>query len=249
MFDNVYIVLSHTSHPGNIGAAARALKTMGLRNLSLVNPKTYPHSDAIAMAAGSEDILQNARVYDSLDQAIAESQLVIGTSARDRSLEWPMLNPRAAAEKIVSVMQQQQIALLFGTESSGLSNTELQKCHFHVQIPANSDYSSLNIAAAVQILAYEIRVAALNSVKILSDNDNNNDDYDNGKNLDYVTSAQMEGFYQHLEQVISQIGFLKPQQPNRIMPRLRRMFQRAQLETSELNILRGILTEIERKCS
>ena len=245
MFDNVHIVLSHTSHPGNIGAAARALKTMGLKNLTLVNPKTYPHPDAIAMAAGSEDILQNALLYDSLESAIAQSQLVIGTSARDRSLEWPMLTPRAAAEKIVSVMQQQRIALLFGTESSGLSNTELQKCHFHVQIPADNDYSSLNIAAAVQILTYEIRLAALTSAEIAIDNENSDD----RNSLDYVTSAQMEGFYQHLEQVISQIGFLKPQQPNRIMPRLRRLFQRARVETAELNILRGILTEIERKCS
>ena len=157
--DNIRIVLVHTSHPGNIGAAARAMKTMNLQHLVLVSPKCYPHPDAIARAAGADDILHHCEVVDTLSEAIADAQLVIGTSARMRHLSWPQLTPRECGQTAVRHAQDQDVAIVFGREKSGLSNDELQLCHYHVQIPCNPDYASLNLGAAVQVLAYEVKVA------------------------------------------------------------------------------------------
>jgi tRNA (cytidine32/uridine32-2'-O)-methyltransferase len=237
MLDNITFILNHTSHPGNIGSAARALKTMGLKKLILVKPKHFPSPEAVALAAGADDILEQALVVDSFEQAIAPFQLIIGTSARTRSLPWPLLNPAEVAEKMLSESNNQQTALIFGREDIGLRNEELQRCHFHAQIPANPEYCSLNIAAAVQIFAYEIRAALVDKNIIQSDNSNN-----------FSTAKQTELFYRHLNDVLRKIEFIKPAQPNRIMERLQRLFQRTRLEKAELDILRGILTEIEKRC-
>lgn len=238
MRSNIYFILNQTLHPGNIGSAARALKTMGLSNLMLVNPKRFPHEDAKALAAGADDVLENAPIYSTLQEAIADKHLIIGTSARDRSLAWPMLDPKQAAEKICEAAKTTKVAILFGREDFGLNNDELQLCHFHLQIPANPEYSSLNIAASVQVIAYEIHMAllTLENMSNVATNDN-----------DYATAEQTELFYQHLDSVLHAIAFIRPGHPNRIMQRLRRVFQRSQLQKEELDILRGILKEVEKK--
>lgn len=236
MLSQIRIVLVNTSHPGNIGAAARAIKTMGLEQLFLVNPLSFPHEKATEMASGALDILENATQVNSLDEAIADCHLIIGTSARSRALPWPMLSPRELAEKTLLQSKQTEIAILFGREQSGLTNEELQRCHFHVQIPSNPHYSSLNIAAAVQVMAYELYVAHLQQNKA-----------NDATECLYVNHAEMSAFYQHLERVLVNIDFLNPVIPRKLMPKLRRLFNRARLEVSEMNILRGILGMIERR--
>lgn len=229
----IRIVLINTSHPGNIGSAARAMKTMGLEALYLVSPKHFPHADATMLAAGADDLLMKAKVVDSFDEAIADCKLVIGASARSRSLSWPMLDPRECGVKLAAESKQNPVALVFGREDKGLTNEELQHCHYHVQISASPVYSSLNLAAAVQVLCYEIKRAMDNKVHL-----------ENVINTDLATVEEMEGFYQHLEEVLLAIEFIKPQHPNRIMPRLRRLFNRARLDKVEVDILRGVLTEV-----
>lgn len=230
---NIRIVLINTSHPGNIGATARAMKTMGLSQLYLVEPLQFPHVKADEMSSGALDILYNAKVVKTLDEAIADCELVVGTSARSRTIPWPMLSPRTFAEK--AVKEKGEVALLFGREQSGLTNEELHRCHFHVQIPSNPEYSSLNLAAAVQVLAYELRVASeLNLPK---------EEWD----YQFATEKEMESFYKHLEKVLIEINFLNPQVPRQLMARLRRLFNRARLDQMEMNILRGILGAVEKK--
>lgn len=230
--DRVRIVLINTTHPGNIGAAARAMKVMGLRRLHLVTPRTFPHADATALASGADDLLQHAEVHDSLEAALTDCSLVLGTSARLRSLPMPQLDARAAAQKALAEADRFEIALLFGRERYGLTNEEMQRCHWLVHIPANPDYPSLNLAQAVQILAYELRVAALSGLPPAE------------QVLDWepVDALQMEGFFEHLEQTLLDIRFLNPAQPKRLMMRLRRLFNRARPDQNEINILRGILT-------
>lgn len=234
---NVRIVLVETSHTGNIGSAARAMKTMGLNNLWLVDPLVKPDSQAIALAAGASDIIGNASIVDSLDEAISGCNLVIGTSARSRSLPWPMLEPRSCGEKIAQDALNAPVALVFGRERVGLTNEELQKCHYHVSIPANPNYSSLNLAMAVQVLAYEIRVAWLAMAQ------KEQLEY---PEVVYPLTDDLERFYQHLEQVLYQTGFIRASNPGQIMGRLRRLFTRARPESQELNILRGILSSIDK---
>ncbi len=229
MLPNIRIVLVNTSHPGNIGAAARAMKTMGLSHLCLVAPKLFPHVKADEMASGALDVLGQATVCETMSDAIADCRLVVGTSARSRAIPWPMLSPREFAEKAVIEPRTSKIAVVFGREQSGLTNEELQLCHYHIQIPSNPDYSSLNIAAAVQVIAYELRVAAALDKTELAWED------------EYVSAKDMQGFYDHLEQVLIQINFLNPDVPRQLMPRLQRLFNRVRLERMELNILRGIL--------
>ena len=235
MFENIRIILIETSHPGNIGSAARAMKTMGLQELYLINPHEFPSDVAKALAVGADDILEKAVVLPSLNQALEGCELVIGTSARNRSLPWPMLNPEECAVKIAQC-KNIKTAVLFGREYAGLTNEELQLCHYHLQIPANPEFSSLNLAAAVQIVSYEIRKALLHDKQTSTD-----------EKINFATSDAMELYYQHLEKILLQVEFLKPTVPNRIMPRLRRLFSRAHPETEELHILRGILAEIEKK--
>jgi tRNA (cytidine32/uridine32-2'-O)-methyltransferase len=231
----VQIVLVNTSHPGNIGAAARAMKNMGLDKLCLVNPKIFPSAEATARASGADDLLAAARRVDSLDAALTGISLVIGASARNRTLPVPMLNPRECAELVMQQPGDTASAIVFGRERTGLTNDELDRCHYLVQIPANPDYPSLNVAAAVQVISYELRMAAGLSL------------YRPGSRHRYATTEEMELFYQHLEEVLVAIEFLDAGNPRQLMRRLRRLFGRARPNENEVNILRGILTAIEQR--
>jgi TrmH family RNA methyltransferase len=227
----IRIVLINTTHPGNIGATARAMKVMGLSSLHLVTPKIYPSADATAMASGADDVLQKAVVHDSLDSALEGCSLVLGTSARLRSLPMPMVDARRAANQTLAEADNHEVAILFGRERYGLVNEEMQRCQFLVNIPSNPEYSSLNLSQAVQILAYELRVAAQGFSDISVD----------PPDWEPVDDQQMEGLFEHLEQTLLDIRFLNPKQPKRLMMRLRRLFNRARPDQNEINILRGIL--------
>lgn len=225
-------VLVETTHSGNLGAAARALKTMGLTRLELVTPKQPPDADALARASGADDLLARAGIHPDLLSALADCRLVIGASARRRSLEWPMLEPPEAAERLLAEAAQGEVALVLGRESSGLSNEELARCHYLVQIPTNPEFSSLNLAAAVQVLAYEIRRAWREG---------------RGERLrdpprDLASAEALEGLHAHLAQTLGYLGFADPAQSQRLLMRLRRLFNRARPDWVEVNILRGILS-------
>ncbi len=235
-FDSIRIILVATTHPGNIGSAARAMKTMGLSRLYLVNPNLNPYRKAHELAAGAYDILQNAVICDTLEEALHGCHLICGTSARPRDLSLPGLNPSQCAQLMVKQAEDTEIAIVFGREHAGLTNEELLLCHYHLHIPSNPDFSSLNLAQAVQIIAYEYRMHALTPVSQVETHRD-----------PLATSAEAEQFYAHLEQVLIQIDFLKPSNPRKLLQRLRRLFNRARLETTELNILRGILTQIQVK--
>ncbi|OGT59572.1 MAG: tRNA (cytosine(32)/uridine(32)-2'-O)-methyltransferase TrmJ [Gammaproteobacteria bacterium RIFCSPHIGHO2_12_FULL_45_12] len=236
MLEQLRIVLVHTSHPGNIGAAARAMKTMGLSELYLVSPVLFPHEKAVDMSAGAKDVLSAAKVVATLDEAIHDCTLVVGTSTRTRAIPWPVLSPRQAAQKIREEASNGQAAILFGREQSGLTNEELHRCHVHLQIPANPDYSSLNLAAAVQVMAYELRVASL----AISETE---------EPWDYrlATARELEKYFEHLRQVLIELDFLKSSAPRQLMTRLRRLFMRARPDVMEMNILRGMLTAVQEK--
>jgi tRNA (cytidine32/uridine32-2'-O)-methyltransferase len=237
MLDNVRIVLVETSHTGNMGSVARAMKTMGLTNLWLVNPLVKPDSQAIALAAGASDVIGDAKIVDTLDEALAGCSLVVGTSARSRTLPWPMLDPRECGLKSIAEAKHAPVAIVFGRERVGLTNEELQKCHYHVAIQANPEYSSLNLAMAVQILAYEVRIAWLAAqeqpVKEAEED------------TPYPLVDDLERFYGHLEQVMLNTGFIRAGHPGQVMNRIRRLFTRARPESQELSILRGMLSSIE----
>ena len=238
---HIKIVLVNTSHPGNIGATARAMKNMGLSRLALVNPVEFPSGVAVGRAASALDVLEQAQVVNTLGEAIADCALVIGSSARSRSLPWPMLTPEQSAAKLIKESQSAKVALVFGREDSGLNNEELQLCHFHVQIPASPEYSSLNLAAAVMVLCYEIRRAVLRDEEA---DDKAEDEY---WDQERATVEQVEYFYEHLERVLVEIDFHDPDNPRQLMQRLRRLFGRVRIDAMEMNILRGILTNIEHK--
>ncbi|MHB0991544.1 MAG: RNA methyltransferase [Burkholderiales bacterium] len=231
---NVRIVLSHTSHPGNIGAAARAMKTMGLHDLRLVRPKAFPDPMAVAMSAGATDVLDGAGITDTLSEALVGATLVVGCTARRRDLSHELLSARDAAPLLLDQARAAPVALVFGTEMSGLTNAELDQCQMLVQIPANPDYSSLNLAAAVQILGYELRCALPETVAV--------PDKPAGE---LAPHDDLELFYQEMEQTLIQIGFLNLAAPRRLMTRLRRLYARVKLEKDELNILMGILKHIK----
>lgn len=237
MLNNVKVILVGTSHPGNIGSAARAMKVMGLNQLVLVDPQCEVDEQTVALAAGAADIAQNATVVATLEDAIGDCGLVVGSSARSRTLEWPMLEPRECGEKFAIEGEQHPVALVFGRERTGLTNDELQSCHYHVCIPANPEYSSLNLAMAVQTLAYEVRVAYLNRSQI---NDSKQEEV-------YPRHKELEMFYQHLEKVITDTQFISQDKPNQVMTKLRRLFSRSRPEVGEINILRGILSSIEKQ--
>ena len=238
MLDNIRIVLVETSHTGNMGSTARAMKTMGLTNLYLVNPLVKPDSQAIALSAGASDVIGNATIVDTFDEAIAGCSLVVGTSARSRSLPWPMLEPRECGQRSAMESEHAPVAIVFGRERVCLTNDELQKCHYHVAIPANPEYSSLNLAMAVQIIAYEIRVAHLDRIAAHQPV---------AEEEPYPLVDDLERFYAHLEETLHATGFIRPTHPGNIMSRLRRLFTRARPEAQELNILRGILASIEKQ--
>jgi tRNA (cytidine32/uridine32-2'-O)-methyltransferase len=236
--DNIRIVLVNTSHPGNIGGVARAMKNMGLSRLVLVEPRQYPDEQATWRAAGALDVLEAAVVCPTLDEAIADCQFVVGTSARERRIPWPLLDPRRCAEQVAARAGDEQVALLFGREDRGLTNDELQRCNLHLHIPSDPAYSSLNLAMAVQIVCYELRMLHLTgSLPAVAE-----DQWD----APFSTAQNMERFYEHLEETLVGIGFLDPAAPRQLMVRLRRLYGRVRLDEMELNILRGILTETQK---
>lgn len=236
MLDHLNILLVDTTHPGNIGAAARAMKTMGLRRLRLVNPKTFPCAEATARASGADDLLAAAEVYTSLDEALADCRLVVGTSARLRSVSWPQLDPREAARLLLTEARLGPVALVFGRESSGLSNQELDRCHYLVNIPANPEYSSLNLAAAVQVLGYEIRMTSLETGPKAPQPETPPEDSETP-----ADGRAMASFFGHLEASVFELGFAKPTQSRKLLRRLHRLFLRARPSLEEINILRGLL--------
>lgn len=245
LLDNVRIILVNTSDCRNIGSAARAMKTMGLSQLILVDPIEMPNGQAQALAAGATDVLANARVVNTLAEAITDCGLVVGTSARSRTLPWPMLEPRGCGEKLVAEASNFPVALVFGRESSGLTNDELQLCHFHVQIPANPEYSSLNLAMAVQTLSYEVRTSYL----IAQQKDQQAvESYHQSQSEDeqYPIVEETERFYQHFEQALKATGFIVPSHPGLIMTKLRRLFNRARPDVKEVKMMRGILASVEK---
>lgn len=243
MLENIRIVLIETSHSGNVGSAARAMKTMGLHELCLVSPKQAIDEQAIALAAGADDILRQAKILNSFDEAVADCTLVIGTSARLRHLSSSLIEPRECSGKVIEHLKcgrnRQKIAIVFGRERVGLTNEELLKCRYHLTIPANPDYSSLNLAMAVQLVCYEIRVAWLvaqnHRQKPISVIENNN-----------PAAQELEYFYDHTEHVYRQLGFIRNQ---KVMQKLRRLYNRAAVEKNELNILQGMLAAVEKALS
>ncbi|MFT3898256.1 MAG: RNA methyltransferase [Thermomonas sp.] len=241
-FDRVRMVLVGTQHPGNIGSAARALKTMGLSRLVLVAPERFPHAEADALAAGAGDVLETARVLADPAEAVADCRLVLGCTARDRRIALPMLSPREAAARVAAVANAGgEIALLFGRERTGLDNAELQLCHAAVHIPANPGYSSLNLAAAVQVLAYELRLALLAppaGSEVAAGEE--------GQGEPPANHAQLEGLFAQLAETLDAIDFHKGRAPESAMRKLRRLFLRAGLDEREVRLLRGVLADAQR---
>ena len=239
MLSKICIVLVRPSHPGNIGATARAMKTMGLSRLCLVEPKQFPHVHAVEMASGAVDILEQAQVYSSLKDAIAECQLVIGTSARKRYLTAPILTPDEAANKLITkIKDKAEVAIVFGAERTGLTNDELIFCHQQVMIPTNEVYQSLNLAQAVQILSYECRKHYLTA---------ENHDADEAKLDSPPAKAQeVDAMVHHFKALMYESDFFKPTGAEKVIYRLRRLFNKAQLEIKEVNLLRGILTAAQK---
>jgi len=252
-FDNVRIILVNTSHPGNIGATARAMKNMGLRHLSLVDPINFPSGVATGRAVSAVDILENATVFPNLAEAVRDCGLVVGASARVRSMPWPLFSPLQCAVRVADECRQNQVALVFGREDSGLTNEELQLCHYHVHIPADTEYSSLNLAAAVMVISYELRMEMLRrsvqaaavaepAVQTLND-----ESVVAGVEWDVpkATGEQLENFYGHLEQVMIDLNFHDPENPRLLMMRMRRLFGRIRPDQMEISILRGLLAHVD----
>ena len=240
-FGDIRIVLVETTPPGNIGATARAMKNMGLKQLYLVKPRDYPSIVALARSGSALDILDNAVKTDSLSEALADCGLVIGTSARQRSMPVPLVEPEECADLALAARHKNKVAIVFGREDSGLTNEELVLCHYHVQIPTNDEYSSLNVASAVMVIAYELRKQLLKSEaegaaeKIK----------EAGWDQELATMEDMDRFLEHMEKVLIEIGFHNPEAPRQLMARLRRLYSRINLDKMEINILRGILTATE----
>lgn len=232
---SIRIVLVGTTHPGNIGAVARAMKNMGIGDLVLVKPKDFPHQDATARASGATDILDAAQVASSLADALTDCVYVAGASARSRTINWPSMGPRDCAERMVLESKQGNVAAVFGPEKSGLHNDDLDLCHTLLTIPTDPGFSSLNLAMAVQVLTYELRVASMLNCGPGFESE-----------APPASGEEMEQFFTHLKQVLTDIGFLDPENPRHLMRRLRRLFIRARPDKNEANILRGILAAIDR---
>ncbi len=247
--NQIRIVLIETSHSGNIGAVARAMKNMGLGNLWLVNPKSFPDEASYARSSGASDVLDRAHVVSSIDEALADCVLVMGTSARGRKVPWPVMAPPEAAAMATAQAASGPVALVFGRENHGLSNDELHRCHYHIHIPSNPEYSSLNLAMAVQVVTYELRMHYLRSLE-----EGQESPYlkamtspgDPGWDVPPAPVNDVEGFFAHLEQVLVDVDFHRRDNPRQLMTRLRRLFQRARMDQMEINILRGILTAVQK---
>lgn len=247
-----------TSHPGNIGAAARAIKTMGFGRLVLVNPRSYPSDEATTRAAGAADVLESAEVVSSLDAAIAGCHLVVGTSVRDRSVAWPTQTPREMVSHAMNFVEEStdnQLAIVFGRERTGLENSELDKTQIQVRIPANPEYGSLNVASAVQILAYELNAQITEAIA----NSEANTGSENSHQMDaaavsgkdkrqrFASADELRGYYEHLQTVLERLDFVRESPPTKLMRKVTRLYNRAQVNVEELNILRGMLTAVENK--
>ncbi len=240
LIENIRVVMVETTHPGNIGAAARAMKTMGYNNLYLVKPKIYPSAEATARAAGADDILGKAVVCDSLEQALQGCVAVVASTARPRTISHSVFTPREYAPKLYEMVKLGPVALVFGRESSGLSNEELEYCNVVLQIPTNPEFSSLNVASAVQILCYEF-IQLLQ----LEDADKTDAEVDDKEKIRLATADEMNYFYEHLEQSMIDVDFLNPKQPRKLMRRLKSLFNRAHLDENEVSILRGFLAAVQ----
>ena len=234
--NSVKIVLVGTTHPGNIGAAARAMKNMGIKNLSLVQPKEFPSDVAIYRSKAAKDILEHAQVFNNLEEAIFDCELVIGTSARGRKVPWPILNPKDAAEEVSRSSSHHNIAIIFGREDRGLTNEELGLCNLHVNIPTDPDYSSLNLAQAVQILVYEIRQAILGEQE-------DKDYWD----VELANNDQTELLINHMDELMQQVEFYDVDNPRKLLLRVRRFFKRSRIDVMETNIFRGLFATIQKK--
>ncbi len=237
MLDHIAITLVEPTHPGNIGSSARAMKTMGLSKLCLVNPMDYPSMKAYALASGALDVLDQARVVDTLSDALDETHLVIGASARKRDIQVPLLDiDDLGREALACAAKGKKVSLLFGREHSGLTNEELYRCHYQVTIPSNPVYSSLNLSQAVQIFCYEIRKQFLKD-----------EPKETSRAYEQLAkAADVERFYQHFEAMLYRTEFITADTPKKLMPKIKRMFSRIQLEETEVNFLRGILTAIDK---
>jgi TrmH family RNA methyltransferase len=233
---SIRIILVDTNHPGNIGASARAMKNMGLSELRLVRPKSFPSEEATARASGADDVLEAAQIFDTLEAAIADCGLVVGTSARRRHLPWDLVEPRECAARMAQESRAGNVALVFGSERYGMTNEELARCNLLVTIPTHSEYSSLNIAMAVQVLAYEIWLAMRPGAPESPP-----------REVPLATAEEMTRLYEHIERVLEYINFRDRTGGGHLMARIRRLFNRAQLDENEMNILRGILTAVQAR--
>ncbi|QPF37042.1 RNA methyltransferase [Acinetobacter sp. TTH0-4] len=247
---HVRIVMVNTTLPANIGSALRAMKTMGLSKLVLVAPKTYPHPDIDALAAGATDLIEQIEIVSTLEDAIQDCHLVFGTSARSRTIPWPLLDARPAAEKSLQAVlnDQQEVAIVFGREDRGLTNEELALANYHVTIPVNNDYGVLNVAQAIQVICYELRMATLALVE-QKDNTEATMPVTETESMQWdeplVTHEQMQQFYPHIEKMLAEIEFMDPKNPRLLPLRLRRLFGRIQLDRMEYHLLRGIFTRVQ----
>lgn len=241
MLQHIRLVLVETTHPGNIGAVARAMKTMGLSRLYLVSPKIFPSGEATVRASGADDILQNAVVCESLAEAIGDCQRVYGTSTRHRSLDWPVQTPKEAAQcALECASEDEEVAFVFGRESSGLRNDELDLCQWRMSIPSNPEFSSLNLAAAVQVVSYELYQGQLTSQA--------NEPIKREKSAERpVTQGELDGLLTHWTQMMQEIGYYDPDKPRQLTRRMARLFAKAQIDVSELNILRGIAAAVLKR--
>ena len=237
--NSIKIVLVGTTHPGNIGAAARAIKTMGLINLDLVCPKEFPSNEATYRSKAAKDILEKASVYETLLESVSDCEVVIGTSARNRKVPWPVLNPKNASIEInKAVKNSSKVAIVFGREDRGLTNEELGLCNLHVHIPTAEEYSSLNLAQAVQIITYEIRMSFMGK-----ENLENNKEWDVG----LATSEQTERLIEHMDELMKEVEFYDTENPRKLLMRVRRLFKRSRIDVMEANIFRGLFSTIQKK--
>tara|TARA_Y100001970_G_scaffold272513_1_gene369318 strand:- start:274 stop:1026 length:753 start_codon:yes stop_codon:yes gene_type:complete len=236
LLNSVRVVLVGTTHPGNIGATARAMKNMGIFNLALVKPKDFPSNEAIYRSKAAKDVLESAQIYENLEDAVSDCELVIGTSARGRKVPWPILSPKEAADTVAIHSENNKVAIVFGREDRGLTNKELGLCNLHVHIPAAPEYSSLNLSQAVQIIVYEIRVS------ILKDQE-----FEEYWDVDLATNEQTELLIDHMDELMKEVEFYDVQNPRKLLLRVRRFFKRSSIDVMEANIFRGLFAAIQKK--
>jgi|TARA_B110000438_G_scaffold297325_1_gene343535 tRNA (cytidine32/uridine32-2'-O)-methyltransferase len=238
--NSIKFVLVGTTHPGNIGASARAIKNMGFNKLSLVDPKDYPNNDALYRAKAAKDVLENSEVHDHLSKATKNCQLIIGTSARNRKVPWPVVSPKQAGREVANYLNSgsKEIAIVFGREDRGLTNEELGMCNLHVHIPTDEDYSSLNLSQAVQILSYELRLAMLSEEEV---------DAKNEWDVELANSDQTERLINHMDELMQEVEFYDTQNPRKLLTRVRRFFKRSQIDVMEANIFRGLFSAIQKR--